>query len=358
VNLQSIRVRLAAWTALLVIVTFAATAGGAYLAMRDSLSDTAVPANEVADSLSEFAWVVLLASPVVLLLASAAGYVISRRALAPVDRITRTAQLINAQSLTHRLPLRGVDDELERLSVTLNGMFARLDDAFQRIRRFTADASHELRTPLAIIRSTAEIVRAQRRTEEEYGAALDRILSESERTSRLIDDLLLLARADADAIHQVMEPMDLVDSVRAACDEGAVLARTAGLRFTAHLPSTCPTVGDSEALRRLFLILVDNAVKYTQPGGSVNVTMTADAASARIDVCDSGVGMAAANLPHIFERFYRVAADRSRATGGIGLGLSIAQWIVTSHHGSIAVESEPGAGSTFRVTLPIEPMPT
>jgi signal transduction histidine kinase len=199
-----------------------------------------------------------------------------------VDRITRAAQLIHAHNLAKRLPLRGIDDELERLSETLNGMFARLDDAFRRIRQFTADASHELRTPVAIIRSTVEITRAAPRTAAEYAAALDRILAETERTSRLIDDLLLLARADAEADRKLMEPMDLA-----------------------------------------------------------------------IEICDSGVGIAAQDLAHIFERFYRVAADRSRTTGGVGLGLAIAEWIATCHNGRILVESGPGAGSVFRVALPL-----
>ena len=352
-NRQSIRVRLATWNALLVIVTFAATGGGAWLAMRDSLSDSRVPADEVRETLDEFAWTLLLASPAVLLLAATAGYFISRRALDPVDRITRTAQAITAQSLARRLPLRGVDDELERLSNTLNGMFARLDDAFRRTREFTADASHELRTPVAIIRSTAEVTRAQPRSAREYEAALDRILSETERTSRLIDDLLLLARADAGADSDPMEPIDLAQSLGDACEEGYILARAAGLRFTTAIPPTCATIGDPEGLRRLFLILLDNAVKFTPAGGAVGVTMTIRDLVAEIEIRDTGVGVAADDLPHIFERFYRVSPDRSRTTGGVGLGLAIAQWIATCHNGRIAVESEPGAGSVVRVTLPL-----
>jgi heavy metal sensor kinase len=352
-NRQSIRVRLATWNALLVIVTFAAAGGGAWLAIRDSLRDTRVPIAELNETLDEFAWLVILASPVVLVLASAGGYFMSRRALDPVDRITRTAQSINAHNLAERLPLRGIDDELERLSETLNGMFARLDDAFRRTRQFTADASHELRTPVAIIRSTAEIARAVPRTEAEYAAALDRILAETERTSRLIDDLLLLARADAEADRRWMEPMDLADAVRDACEEGRILADAAGLQFTSQIPSACATVGDPEALRRLFLILLDNAAKYTPARGSVSVTMSVLDATATIAIRDSGAGIAAQDLAHIFERFYRVAADRSRTTGGVGLGLAIAQWIATCHNGRILVESEPGIGSVFRVVLPL-----
>jgi two-component system, OmpR family, heavy metal sensor histidine kinase CusS len=311
------------------------------------------PIDELYETLDEFTWSVLIASPLVLLLASAGGYWVSRRALAPVARITRMAQAIGTHNLAGRLPLRGVDDELDRLSDTLNGMFARLDDAFRRVTEFSADASHELRTPLAIIRTTAEVTRGRPRTEAEYAAALDRILAESERTSQVIDDLLMLARADADADRMVMEPMDLAETVREACDQGRILADASSVRFRADLPPACPAVGEAQALRRLFLILVDNAVKYTPAGGAVNVAMTAEGGGATIEVRDTGVGIPAADVPRIFERFYRVATDRSRQTGGVGLGLAIARWIASCHGGTIAVESQPGAGSVFRVTLPI-----
>ena len=172
--------------------------------------------------------------PLVLLVASAGGYWMSRRALEPVDRITRTARAISAENLAERLPLRGADDELDRLSDTLNDMFARLDAAFRRVTQFTADASHELRTPVAIIRTTAELTRRRPRTEAEYIEALDRILAESERTSRLIDDLLLLARTDAEGEEFAFEPMDLAESLREACEEGRVLAEVAGLSFAAR----------------------------------------------------------------------------------------------------------------------------
>jgi heavy metal sensor kinase len=309
--------------------------------------------DELYETLDEFAWTVLIASPLVLLLASVGGYWVSRRALAPVAQVTRMAQAIGTHNLADRLPVRGVDDELDRLSITLNAMFARLDDAFRRVAQFSADASHELRTPLAIIRTTAEVTRQRPRAEAEYAAALDRILAESERTSQLIDDLLLLARADADADRMVMEPMDLVDAVRDTCDRGRILADAAGVRFTADLPTACPVVGEPHALRRLFLILVDNAVKYTPAGGDVHVSMTVEGGRAMIEVSDDGVGIPSADAPRIFDRFYRVSADRSRQTGGVGLGLAIARWIATCHDGTIAVESEPGKGSVFHVILPI-----
>jgi heavy metal sensor kinase len=312
-----------------------------------------VPINEFYEALNEVAWTLLLASPIVLILASAGGYWASGRALEPVDRITRTARAIGAQNLAERLPLRGADDELDRLSETLNGMFARLDKAFREVSQFTADASHELRTPVAIIRTTAELTRRRPRTETEYAEALDRILAESERTSRLIEDLLMLARADAEAGAFVSEQMDLADALREASEEGRILADAAGLSFSLDAPSACPTVGDPQALRRLFLILLDNAVKYTLPGGAVGVRMSVDRSDASIEVRDTGVGIPAEEIPHLFDRFYRVGKDRSRESGGVGLGLSIARSIATHHGGDITLESQAGAGSTFRVRLPI-----
>jgi heavy metal sensor kinase len=311
------------------------------------------PLDELYETLDEFGWSVVVISPFVLLLASAGGYGMSRRALAPVARVTRTARAIGAQSLAARLPLRGVDDELDQLSDTLNHMFGRLEDAFRRVTQFSADASHELRTPLAIIRTTVEVTRRRPRSEAEYIAALDRILAETERTSRLVDDLLLLARADADADHLASEPMDLAETLRDACEQGQILAEAAGVRFTTDLPPTCAAVAEPQALRRLFVILIDNAIKYTAMGGTVCVAMIVDGAQAIIEVRDTGVGIAASEVSRIFERFYRVGTDRSRQSGGVGLGLAIAQWIAVSHGGAIVVESQPGVGSVFRVTLPL-----
>jgi heavy metal sensor kinase len=317
-------------------------------------AELGLPIDNLYETLDHLAWTVALASPLVLLLASAGGYWMSRHALAPVDRITRTAQTIGAHNLDQRLPISGSDDELDRLSGTLNSMVARLEDAFRQVTQFTADASHELRTPVAVIRTAAELARTRSRTEAEYVKALDQIVAESERTTRLIDDLLLLARADANVEALALEPMDLSECLREACADGEVLAAAAGLRFDVDLPAACRAVGDPQALRRLFLILLDNAIKYTPRGGTVAVTMTCGGTEAVVDVRDNGLGIAPEDVPHLFERFYRVDADRSRATGGAGLGLSIALWIANRHHGAIAVDSSAGNGSVFRVTLPVD----
>jgi len=312
-----------------------------------------LPLDAFEKMLRRFTWTALLASPLLLLLASAGGYWMSGRALEPVDRIIRTAGQIEARSLSGRLPLRGSGDELDRLSGTLNSMFARLEAAFQRITQFTADASHELRTPVAIIRTTAELARAKPRREAEYTQALDRILIESERTSRMLDDLMLLARADAHSMDIAREPLDLAEVVRDACSNADVLAEAAGIRLEKQPFAECAIEGDEPALRRLLLILLDNAVKYTPRGGHVTVSLRRQDSAAEVRIRDTGIGIPEEHLPHIFERFYRVSKDRSRATGGTGLGLSIARWIAEQHGGEIRVESTPGAGSEFCVRLPL-----
>jgi heavy metal sensor kinase len=310
--------------------------------------------DEYYDMLGDFTWTVALASPLLLLLASAAGYWMSGRALRPVDQITRTARQIGAENLSERLPLRGTGDELDRLSETLNAMLVRLEAAFAKITQFTADASHELRTPVAIMRTTAEVTRAKPRTMEEHTNAWDVIVTQTERTSQLIEDLLLLARADAGFDGLAFEAMNLAQTIRDACAEMEPVAMAASLKLASSAPSECQISGDAEAIRRLVLILLDNAIKYTPAGGEIRVGLKNDGhRKAVIEVRDNGAGISSEDLPHIFDRFYRASQDRSRSTGGAGLGLSIAQWIATRHGGEIAVESTVGAGSVFRAFLPL-----
>jgi heavy metal sensor kinase len=315
----------------------------------------ALPLHEFYEMLDHFTWTALLAAPVLLLLASVGGYWMSRRALEPVDHITRVAQEIGAQKLSRRLPLRGTGDELDRLSATLNAMFARLESAFDRVTQFTADASHELRTPVSVMRATAELARSKPRPGEEYEQALDRILAEAEGTTRLIEDLLLLARADAGTEGLASAPLDLADIVRDVCGEMRILAAERGVGLEVHMSEECVIRGDDDALHRLFRSLVDNAIQYTPPGGRVRASVVPECGSAIVEVRDSGIGIAAEDLPHIFERLYRASKDRSRRTGGTGLGLAIADWIVRRHGGDITAQSTLGEGSVFRVRFPQQP---
>jgi signal transduction histidine kinase len=306
------------------------------------------------EALARFRLLLILATPVLLLLATAGGYFLSTRALAPVDAISRAAQRINIENLTDRLEVPRTGDQLQRLSETLNATFSRLEGSIRRIKQFTADASHELRAPISLIRTTAEVVIQKGRSASEYREALEDILLESERTSQVVDSLMLLARADSGT-----ETLDLVLTdartvVKDAAEQGEKLARNRGQKFELIMCAAEVNIqADAEALRRVFLILIDNSVKYTSRGGTVTLRLDVRDRFAVASVSDTGIGIAQDDLPHIFDRFWRADKVRSRAAGGAGLGLSIARWIVDRHQGTLAVESRPGAGSVFRVSIPL-----
>jgi heavy metal sensor kinase len=314
----------------------------------------AAPMDDFYEAIDRFKWMVLLLSPLVLVLASAGGYWLSRRALAPVGQITRAAQDINSSNLTKRLDVPKSSDELQRLSETLNSMLGRLESSFNRIRQFTADASHELRTPLAVMRTTTEVSLRTSQTVADYREAQQEVLSELEKTSSLVEKLMLLARADAGAETLQRNPVNVAGCLRDACKDGRVLAEAKQLEFAEHVDAQELFVeGDSHALHRLFLILLDNAVKYTPPGGSVSVGLKQSNGFAIAEFRDTGIGISAVDLPNVFDRFYRADKARSREYGGVGLGLSIARWVAEAHRGSIEVQSILDTGSLFLVRLPV-----
>jgi heavy metal sensor kinase len=296
--------------------------------------------------------------PLMVVAAFAGGYWLSTRALAPVDKIIEDARSITLQSIARRLPVPPTNDELQRLAENLNEMMQRLEGAFRRITQFTADASHELRAPMAFIRTTAEVALLAPRSSESYRSALVDILAEGEWMTKLIDDLLTLARADAGSSELTLSPIDLCKPLREACREASVLAERKNIHFREDLPQCEASAwGDADALRRLFLILLDNAVKYTSSEGSVEVGLAVSQTGSEVLIRDSGVGIAVEDLDHIFERFYRADKARQRDSGGVGLGLSIARWIADAHSAQILVESRLNSGSTFRVRFPKQSAP-
>lgn len=297
--------------------------------------------------------VLLWATPLVLLAGSLGGYWLSRRALQPVDAITRAAQSIGIENLSERLEVPAAADELARLAETWNGMLGRLEAAVRRLAKFTADASHELRTPVTLIRATAELTLRRERSPETYREALRQIIEESDRTARLIEDLLVLARADAGLPALPLGRLELTPLVRDICAQGQILAGDRHLEIAAEVPEQPVYVeANDPELRRLLLLLVDNAVKYTPAGGRITVSVAHDSSGATVTVRDTGIGIPDSALPHVFERFYRVDESRGREPGGAGLGLSIAQWIAQRHHAKLEAESEVGRGSAFRVRFP------
>jgi heavy metal sensor kinase len=310
--------------------------------------------NEGLEALERFRLLLILGTPLLLLAATAGGYFLSTRALAPVDAISKAAQRINIENLTDLLDVPPTGDQLQRLSETLNATFSRLEGSVRRIKQFTADASHELRAPISLIRATAEIAVQRDRTAAEYREALDDILHEAERTSQVVDSLMLLARADSGNETLDLDAVDARVIVKGAAEQGEKLARNKGLTFEAETPRAAVNIhADADALRRVLLILIDNAVKYTPGGGTVSVRTDVRDGFFVASVSDTGIGISKDDQPHIFDRFWRADRVRSRAAGGAGLGLSIARWIIDQHHGTLTAESKQGQGSVFRVSIPL-----
>src|SRR6202034_992356 len=316
-------------------------------------AEIGAPTDDVVKTLTLFRFYLLMFAPLLLLVAAGGGYGLSRRALAPVDSLVRTAREITGANLDSRLEKLTTGDELQPLSDTLNEMLDRIETAFLRVTQFTADASHELRTPVSLIRTEAELALRRSRGEAEYQEALRHILLESERTTMLLEQLLSLARADSGRETLQMQPVDLRSLLRGVVDSWQQVASIRGLKFSASVDDPDAFVmGDETLLHRLVDILLDNAFKFTPASGAVRLSLASKADKLRLTVEDSGVGIPQDEQSKIFERFYRVDKAHSRAQGGAGLGLAIAQWIATQHGGSITVESSPGAGAAFLVDLP------
>ncbi|HUY33386.1 MAG TPA: ATP-binding protein [Pirellulales bacterium] len=287
-----------------------------------------------------------------LALAAAGGWLLSRQALRPVAESIATARRLNPKDLRARLPLSGADDELDQLAATINQLLDRLAEYHAQIIRFIGDASHELRSPLGAMRAAVEVTLQQARTADEYREALGALGEQCDHLGSLVNRLLLLAKADAGQIEVRPEPIDLAGLIDDVVELYRPLAEERGLRLEWERAASCDTRGDPTWLRQLIVNLLDNAIKFTAQGGRVSVRLETDGQRARIAVSDSGVGIGADHLPHLFERFYQV--DRARSVAGHGLGLSICRWIVDAHAGTIEVTSRLREGSSFVVTLPVD----
>ena len=292
--------------------------------------------------------------PLGLLLAGGGGWLLARRALRPVDHMTRTTQRISGDHLDTRLPETGSGDELDRLARTLNTMLDRLDESFHHMRRFSSEASHELQTPLTILKGEMEVALSADRSPEEYQKTLHSCLEEIERISHLVEGLLLLSRADSGVMRLDVQPVDLKDLIEDVHAHMQIVARTHCIDLGLGFLTPCHVFGDHSHLKRLLINLVDNALKYTPAEGTVALSVKTDAPWAVISVSDSGIGISEENRQQIFNRFHRVTETRARDVQGVGLGLSIAQSIALAHQGRIEVSSEPGQGSTFWVYLPLQ----
>jgi heavy metal sensor kinase len=290
--------------------------------------------------------------PLALLLAGGGGWLLARRALAPVDRMTEAARRISAEHLAERLEETGAGDELDRLATTLNAMLGRLDDTFRQIRQFSADASHELQTPVTILKGELEVALRAPRSPEVYQRHLRSALEEVERIARLVDGLLLLARADAGVLRMDHTPVDLAQLVEEVYEQTRVLADLQHVTLDLGPVEPMAVHGDYQRLRQLLLNLVDNGLKYTPCGGRVTLALQRRGTGAALHVSDTGMGLSPEEQARVFQRFYRSAAARAQGQRGTGLGLCIAQSIAVAHGGRIEVASTPGSSSIFTVWLP------
>jgi len=301
----------------------------------------------------------LLIAPVILAAAALLGYWLAGTSLRPVQGIMdEVKDISDGQSLHRRLAVPLAGDEMARLALTLNGMLARLEQSFASLHRFTADASHELKTPLAVLR--ADVERAMSDVPKaERMIALEEALHETTRMADLVESLLTLARADEGRFDIHREPVELKPLVEDVYETALILGEAAGV--TVNLPFTAEVtiLGDRIRLRQLFLNLITNAIKYTPAGGKVDIGLGVHPDNVTFAVRDTGIGIAAADVPYIFERFWRADRVRSRMSerGGFGLGLAISQWIAQAHGGSLTASSRLGRGSLFTVTLPLPKTP-
>ncbi len=292
-----------------------------------------------------------VAIPVTLVVAVALGQFLGWRALSPVDRLTRAAAQIGAEHLSARLPVQS-RDEVGRLAATFNDLLDRLAAAFARERRFTANAAHELRTPLTLLIASADVTLERPRSAEEYRQVIAGIREDAARLSHLVDDLLVLARADAGTLRLAREPVDVAQLILATHERLLPLARARGVTLALGRLESALVLGDRVWLTRLLANLVENGLTYTLPGGTVTVSTGRRQSDVLIDVADTGPGIAPEHVPYIFEPFYRIDVSRSRDVGGSGLGLAISRWIARAHGGDVHVSSTLGIGSVFTVQLP------
>ena len=315
------------------------------------------PINDAQDT---FLWVMLMLLPVTVALSVLTGSVMAKRTLKPVTDMTRAAQTISASNLSQRLPTRGRRDELDELAATFNAMIARLQQSFDKMNEFAANVSHELRTPLQAMQGETELALLSRVPLADCRRVLESNLEEIDRLNRMIRNLLVLAQADAGEMRPRLEAMDLNELVRDLVEQMRVVAETRDLDLRAETSGPVPLQADSLRLRQMVLNLIDNAMKYTPPGGRIEVrverVVSPSGALARLQVRDSGIGISAEDLPQIFDRFFR--ADKSRTWGnvgeeGCGLGLPIVKWVAETHGGWVDVASVPGQGSSFVVQLPL-----
>ena len=316
---------------------------------RVEVGTSATPA---ANTLAQVLFMLAVGLPVAVAVAVAGGFILVRQALEPVERMALKAEEITQHSLSERLPVVRSGDELERLSISLNRMISRLEDALRGSKQFVADASHELRTPLTVMRGELESLAQDGRLARETREALGSVLEEVERLAEIVESLFALSRLDAGEAG-AWQRFDLAELANTTAEQMSLLATDKRIRVNCESEPGVAVRGDRARLKQVIVNLLDNAIKYTPDGGQVTLRVKREGAHAVLDVADTGIGIPAEALPHVFERFFRVDGSRSREQGGAGLGLSIVKSICAAHGAEVEVLSTPGQGSTFRVRQPL-----
>ena len=344
---SSRKVALAAGSVLIAAVAATGADGTRY---RVEVGTSAAP---VEGTLAQVLIMLAVGLPVAVAVAVAGGFILVRRALEPVERMALKAEEITQHNLSERLPVVRSGDELERLSVSLNHMISRLEDALRGSKQFVADASHELRTPLTVMRGELESLAQDKQLARATREALGSVLEEVGRLAEIVESLFALSRLDAGEAGGQWQRFDLAELAATTAEQMSLLATDKNIRVDCDSTPGVTVRGDRARLKQVIVNLLDNAIKYTPNGGHVTLRVRREGAHALLDVTDDGIGIPAEALPHVFKRFYRVDGSRSREQGGAGLGLSIVRSICTAHGAEVEVLSTPGRGSTFRVRQPL-----
>jgi heavy metal sensor kinase len=314
----------------------------------------AYPLEPINEELYNLFYNIVLIMPFAMIISILGSWFLAGRSLKPVDELTKAAREITAQNLSRRLPPSEIDDELGRLTQQFNDMIQRLQESFTQVQRFSADASHELRTPLTIMRGEIEIALRNSRMSKSTRELISSIYDELVRLSTIVESLMMLIKSDTGRMVITREPLRLDELIEELYDDMKMIAKAKHIEL--KMESTVPVsiIGDALRLKQLFMNLVDNALKYTQPHGNVDILLNKEEKSAVVSIRDNGIGISHANKEKIFDRFYRVPNNGGvEDAGGSGLGLSIAKWIVEAHRGTIEVQSREGKGSAFIVRLPL-----
>jgi heavy metal sensor kinase len=285
-----------------------------------------------------------------IVVAAGIGWFMARQAVSGVEAVTRTAQKISGGTLEERVPVKARGDEIDQLAITFNQMLDRIQALLTEIKEMSDNIAHDLRSPITRIRGTAEVTLTTGKSLGEYEAMAASTIEECDRLLDMINTMLMISKAEAGVDHLTREEIDLAEVVQEACKLFEPTAEDKGIALSCLLPKESRFFGDTQMIQRMLSNLLDNAIKYTPPGGSVRVSVSENDGQVVVSVKDTGIGISPRDLPHIFERFYR--GDESRSQSGIGLGLSLARAIARGHGGDITTTSTPNQGSTFTITLP------